>query len=71
MGPNSSTQKISGGVLPLALEMLGVNYMLLFWCLPNFGREGRRVKVNVLIPLTHRLWILTVLLEDTWLIKFR
>jgi hypothetical protein len=32
-------------------------------------RKRRRVKVDILIPLTPRLWIPKVLSEDTWLIK--
>jgi hypothetical protein len=37
--------------------MFGANYELLFWRLPTLMREGRRVKVDVLIPLTRRLWM--------------
>jgi hypothetical protein len=42
---------------------------VLFCRLPGFRRERRRVKVDILIPLTPRLWIPKVLSEDTWLIK--
>ena len=42
---------------------------MLFCRLPGFKREGRRVKVDILIPLTARLWIPKVLSDDVWLIK--
>jgi hypothetical protein len=43
----------------------GANYKVLFCRLPGFKREGRRVKVDILIPLTPP----KVLLDDVWLIK--
>jgi hypothetical protein len=42
---------------------------VLFCRLPGFKRKRRRVKVDILIPLTPRLWIPKVLSEDTWLIN--
>ena len=42
---------------------------MLFCRLPGFRRRGRRVKVDILTPLTPNLWIPRVLSEDTWLIK--
>lgn len=50
-------------------EKPGANYKVLFCRLPGFKRERRRVKVDILIPLTPRLWIPKVLSEDIWLIK--
>jgi hypothetical protein len=42
---------------------------VLFCRLPGFRRRRRRVKVDILTPLTPNLWIPRVLSEDTWLIK--
>lgn len=47
----------------------GAKYKVLFCRLPGFKREGRYVKVDILIPLKPRLWMPKVLSEDTWLIK--
>jgi hypothetical protein len=42
---------------------------VLFCRLPGFKKEGRRVKVDILVPLKPRLWIPKVLSEDIWLIN--
>ncbi len=42
---------------------------MLFCRLPGFRREGRRVKVDILIPLKAPLWIPKVLSEDIYHIE--
>jgi hypothetical protein len=47
----------------------GANYKVLYCRLPGYKTDGRRVKVDIMIPLRPRLWIPRVLWEDTWLIN--
>jgi hypothetical protein len=42
---------------------------VLYCCLPGFRKGGRRVKVDILVPLRPRLWIPKILSEDTLLIN--